>query len=167
MTESKNIRGPAWWNEERERELIDLVSKGHSFSHIAKLMGCGTRNMPLAKFHRLKLKDPTLVNPRAQDRRRPMSTTPTVRGTTIKMPPIVVANAKDIIPFELDGAAITLENRQRGMCEYPIGDPCLPDFRYCGHSQKEKSPYCEAHHKLCRAPNIIYRKKADHAGKQR
>ena len=42
-------------------------------------------------------------------------------------------------------------------CKWPIGDPLLEDFHFCGHEANESAPYCKFHAK--RAYHTIDRKK--------
>ncbi len=47
--------------------------------------------------------------------------------------------------------AVTLLELQPHHCRYPIGDPKLSDFRFCGVRRIEKSPYCNEHTLLTNA----------------
>jgi GcrA cell cycle regulator len=152
------------WTSDAVADLKKYVSEGFSYGQIARLLGCTSRNQPLCKFNRLKKLDATLSSPRSQERRRPVSLAPI--AVVARVSAEAKLTAGELVPFELDGTPITLDNRESSMCEYPIGDPLRHDFRYCGHVKHNKSPYCEAHHKLCRFPNVR-KPKVDHQGKQR
>jgi GcrA cell cycle regulator len=39
----------------------------------------------------------------------------------------------------------TLQQLTEGMCRWPIGDPQLADFHFCGRNKVTGLPYCEAH----------------------
>lgn len=43
------------------------------------------------------------------------------------------------------------------MCQWPIGNPRDPDFRFCGNAAAPDRPYCEDH---CA---VAYRRKSDNA----
>jgi GcrA cell cycle regulator len=42
-------------------------------------------------------------------------------------------------------------------CKWPIGDPLLADFHFCGHDSEESAPYCKFHAK--RAYHTLDRKR--------
>ena len=37
-------------------------------------------------------------------------------------------------------------------CRWPVGDPMLADFHFCGNEPREASPYCTYHSKLAFQP---------------
>ena len=39
----------------------------------------------------------------------------------------------------------TLQDLTEGMCRWPIGDPQMTDFHFCGRNKVTGLPYCEAH----------------------
>jgi GcrA cell cycle regulator len=46
----------------------------------------------------------------------------------------------------------TLELLQPNECRWPIGDPQLPDFHFCGEPKNEGHPYCLEHVGRARTP---------------
>lgn len=44
-----------------------------------------------------------------------------------------------------DQNQVTFAELEPHHCRWPIGDPRLPDFRFCGCNRVEGRPYCEAH----------------------
>lgn len=38
-------------------------------------------------------------------------------------------------------------------CKWPVGDPMLDDFHFCGHDSDESAPYCTYHSKLAYQPS--------------
>lgn len=149
------------WTEERVTRLKELVAAGdHSFSEIAYLMGCASRNVPLCKWNRLKAQNPELVHPHV----RMGGPIPRVRKLKLvsSQPSVPKApEADEIVPLQLDGVPITEENCGNRMCRFPYGDPGSAAFHYCGHAKKADSSYCEGHHKKVYKPNEVRR------GKQR
>jgi len=127
---------PQTWTDERVAELKQLWGEGLSASQIARALGGVTRNGVIGKIHRLGLAG------RAGPRR-----TYEQSGTGAPKPPpppeapqpLVLENGQHV-------TTITLTHR---MCRYPLGDPALPDFHYCGVAHKEGSPYCAYHHHVC------------------
>lgn len=132
-----------FWTEERVQWLIEAWTGRASATALAREAGV-TRNVIIGKVHRLQAAG--LLAPRsgATQRRtpralppRPGQPAPTITRSTVVEPE----------PLSLDdGRPITLINLERArMCCWPLGDPALPDFRYCGHGKFPGSPYCEAH----------------------
>lgn len=52
---------------------------------------------------------------------------------------------------------VTMKELQPHHCKYPIGDPKLPDFRFCGCRRTVSSPYCEKHTLICLDPRYYKR----------
>lgn len=135
------------WTPERIDELKHLVIvERQSFSQVARIMGCETRNVPLCKFNRLREKDPTIQHPGADGiKRAPAPREP----RQLKAKKEIIPAPTDIVPVELDGAPVRLLDLTSRMCRYPIGDPHQEDFRFCGHAPAEDSSYCPTHKQLC------------------
>jgi len=47
-----------------------------------------------------------------------------------------------------EGGKVGILDLGPGMCKWPIGDPQLPDFGYCGARTDGVSPYCIIHKKV-------------------
>ena len=43
---------------------------------------------------------------------------------------------------------LTLVQLNERTCKWPVGDPLLPDFHFCGNHSGNSSPYCAYHAKL-------------------
>lgn len=154
------------WDEDKVQELLQLVSEGHSFGRIAHIMGASSRNIPLCKFNRLRMKDPALKHPHSQTFRRAIERPKVPKTLKLSQAPkLVVVKADEIVPLDINGAAITIETVNNKMCRYPYGDPGQADFRLCGHALKLGSPYCEAHHR--QVYNQKPTKTADRSGRKR
>jgi len=64
--------------------------------------------------------------------------------------PVIVQNVLDPIKLE-HGRPATVADLNESMCRFPIGDPRLPDFAYCGRVNR-KGPYCTDHHAIVYQP---------------
>ena len=42
---------------------------------------------------------------------------------------------------------------EKGDCRWPIGEPRLPDFHFCGAPQVADRPYCELHWRMAFQPS--------------
>jgi GcrA cell cycle regulator len=50
------------------------------------------------------------------------------------------------------GGRVTILHLSDKTCKWPIGDPGSEDFCFCGHSPRDKSPYCEYHARAAYQP---------------
>ena len=48
-------------------------------------------------------------------------------------------------PIPKRNTAMLTYDKEVPRCQWPIGNPKDPDFRYCGKQVKEKKPYCIEH----------------------
>ncbi len=173
------------WTDDRVSVLKKLWMEGLSASQIAVELGEGvTRNAVIGKVHRLKLSGrakPATSTQRARSasrvsrhtsprgggggggggvKRRPMATP--VSGANALSPVLseqpglrAAARQEEIfIPIE---ERIGLLDLTENTCKWPIGDPLLSDFHFCGHDSEEKAPYCKFHSN--RAYHTLDRKK--------
>jgi GcrA cell cycle regulator len=156
------------WSAERKDLLIQLWEKGLSARQIAAQLGVGvTRNAVIAKVQRLKLPKRATA-PRSTARRTlrgdpslpkiPRNTIETITSrvqTTARPRPIAIPEPE---PFQLQGGArITITHLSEKTCKWPIGDPALEDFCFCGHTPRQGSPYCEYHARMAYQPLLDYR----------
>ncbi len=47
----------------------------------------------------------------------------------------------------------TLATLQADECRWPIGDPQLPDFHFCGARKPDGRPYCDTHAAAASTPS--------------
>ena len=119
------------WNDERVELLKKLWSDGLSASQIAGRLGGVTRNAVIGKVHRLGLSG--------------RATTSRMKSHRPRTRPQVASN----VPAE--ELEIPLKERKyiqtltENCCRWPIGDPQLPDFHFCGKKKVAGLPYCEVH----------------------
>lgn len=156
------------WTDDRVELLKKLWMEGLSASQIAAELGEGvTRNAVIGKVHRLKLSG--RAKP-ATSSSRPRAARSTTRRSSSSggggMKRRVVTNVigatalkatemeeVDALPHQQAELFIPPEERigllslNETTCKWPIGDPLLPDFHFCGRDSEEDKPYCEFHSK--------------------
>ena len=152
------------WTDERVELLKKLWSDGLSASQIAAQMGGVTRNAVIGKVHRLSLSGrarPASSVPRVRRMRVPSmhrGTRTFVNGNTVmkthaqpaprRLPaPIPIEDI--VVPISLNISLLSLTDQ---MCKWPIGDPQMEPFHFCGHKNWNSMPYCEYHSRLAYPP---------------
>jgi len=170
------------WTEDRVDVLKKLWMEGLSASQIAAELGEGvTRNAVIGKVHRLKLSGrakPANSSQRTRSVNRPARRRTSSGGgasvkTRIIATPIVGATA--LKPLEVENEDVQTRPDQatelfipiserigllglsEKTCKWPIGDPLVSDFYFCGRDSGDSGPYCEFHAK--RAYHTLDRKK--------
>ncbi len=161
------------WTDERVELLRKLWSEGLSASQIAAQLGGVSRNAVIGKVHRLKLSSrarPTSTVPRTKKTMRaPSGGRPSGRpgrqisGGTIgatALKPVYYADAvaerqlrpiEDIVvPIARQLKLVELTDKT---CKWPVGDPLMEDFHFCGHDSSDASPYCTYHARLAFQPS--------------
>lgn len=164
------------WTDDRVELVTRLWKDGCSASQIAKQVGGTTRNAVLGILHRRGLsnrpgasapartavaKPPrserAAAAPRAARSPRPapgpLAPQQRVFGQTIAPPSIPELPPADtvVVDFvpEAPGLATT-ETLGRHMCKWPIGDPSLDSFTYCG--RRAAGSYCDDHRQVAHSP---------------
>jgi GcrA cell cycle regulator len=147
------------WNDERVEQLKKLWADGLSASQIAAQLGEVTRNAVIGKVHRLGLATRASSNRtnssrlrmrQAQPRRNVQRQRTTAVGNTAfrQMLEADLTQGQVTIIEEIEiplAERKTLQQLTEGMCRWPIGDPQLVDFHFCGRNKVTGLPYCEAH----------------------
>jgi GcrA cell cycle regulator len=155
------------WTIDRVEQLKKLWADGLSASEIAAELGGISRNSVIGKVHRLGLPGrpmrPAGTMPR---RRKPRSRDammrimrPAVRGNMALAPPHAFEPEpgpepeviENIIPI---GQRCSTLELSEGKCRWPIGDPCTPDFFFCGGKTAEGLPYCGYHARIAYQPGV-------------
>lgn len=139
------------WDAEQVATLTKLWADGSSCRQIAGVMHL-TRNQVIGKVHRLKLAKRRAVGGSAQ--RKPQQAKPHGQKGQPKVNAIVARAARmppAPEPFDMeDGAGndvtalIGIMDLTAHTCRWPVGDPMLPGFGYCG-AHTADGPYCPAH----------------------
>lgn len=139
------------WDSERVALLTSLWADGLSASQIAKRLGNVTRNSVIGKVHRLGL----------PKRASTMRTTPrrverTERRVAVRAayanPRVADEQITAITPLRFaDGSRATVLTLREGMCKFPIGDPSVVEFSFCGRPACV-GPYCAGHARIAYQP---------------
>lgn len=173
------------WNEERVELLKKLWAEGLSASQIAGRLGGVTRNAVIGKVHRLGLSGRATTSRLKMIRPRNRAAQPGQAGALQKRPlqnntnkksypqagnPALRAlyhpEAEPFIPSveELD---IPMAERQsiqtltECSCRWPIGDPQMAEFHFCGKNKVPGLPYCEFHARRAFQPPQARRRDRD------
>ena len=141
------------WTEERVELLKKLWQDGLSASQIAAELGGVTRNAVIGKVHRLGLSGRGQPTSSIKRQRRTHSTGVrrvrqmiTVGNLALKpdhlAEPEIRPRRNVVVPIARKLSIFQLTEKT---CKWPIGDPGLEDFHFCGHNSLENLPYCEYH----------------------
>jgi len=146
-----------WDQPGRLDQLKELHKLGLSCKQIALRLGGGiSRSAVIGKLHRLGLAH-TRPRMRADGRseahlpRAPRTRNPSRPTQHLRMlersfgeyEAACSAKERPLPPGVKPVTIITLDHRH---CRWPIGDPAMPDFRFCGDTKVPGLSYCEAHH---------------------
>ena len=147
---------PPTWTPERTDKLKTLWNKGISASLIAGQLGGISRNAVLGKAFRLKLPMRVAVVRKAwpaPQRRREMALLMPKGKPKSKLAELL---AEPLPPPDVsDVARVSLADLERHHCRFPVGDPKLSDFGFCGCRPFPGSVYCEAHARRAYTPATL------------
>ena len=143
------------WTEERVELLKKLWQDGLSASQIAKQLGGVTRNAVIGKVHRLGLSGRAAPSKPARTTfKAPRAVRPAAAPSAPRRlaEPVSMAQAPTPIRYadEPPGSATVLTLGAH-MCKWPIGDPSLDSFTFCGRRSGE-GPYCHEHSQVAYQP---------------
>ena len=144
------------WTDARVATLRKLWTEGHSASQIAKQLGGVTRSAVLGKLHRIgapRRNNTARVSKtsRARLKRHVWRGPPKLKQPSI-MEQIVRAHESQRVPLP-DPLNIPLVDLGPGMCR-AVTDATRYAQTCCGHAVEGEGPYCNAHAKLYRVPNV-------------
>jgi GcrA cell cycle regulator len=147
------------WTDERVELLKKLWQDGLSASQIAKQLGGVTRNAVIGKVHRLGLSGraapskPARTVFNAPRPARPVAAAPSA-PRRIAEPVSQASSPQPPTPVryidEAPGMATVLTLGAH-MCKWPIGDPSLDSFTFCGRRSSD-GPYCQEHGQVAYQP---------------
>ena len=122
------------WTDERVELLRKLWQDGLSASQIAKQLGGVTRNAVIGKVHRLGLSGrATPSKPQRTVFKAPRPARPAAAPSAPRRiaEPLSAAPVPLRLVDEAPGLATVLTLGAH-MCKWPIGDPALDSFTFCG-----------------------------------
>lgn len=160
------------WNDERVELLKKLWSEGLSASQIAARLGGVTRNAVIGKVHRLGLSGRATTSRMKSHRPRPRATAAAAkrmgkaRYSNVGNPALRALYQPEAEPFTpaVEELVIPLAERKSIQtltecnCRWPIGDPQLADFHFCGKNKVPGLPYCEFHARRAFQPPQVKRR---------
>jgi GcrA cell cycle regulator len=166
------------WNDERVELLKKLWAEGLSASQIAGRLGGVTRNAVIGKVHRLglsgrattsrmkSLRPRPRANAAAANAKRPMKT----RFGSVGTSPVRSLYQPDAEPYTSPVEELVIPMAERKSiqtlgdcnCRWPIGDPQLADFHFCGKDKVMGLPYCEFHARRAFQPAQPRRRDREH-----
>ncbi|MBM3568163.1 MAG: global cell cycle regulator GcrA-like protein [Alphaproteobacteria bacterium] len=122
---------PSIWTTEKVDQLKGLWQEGLSTAEIGRRLGI-TKNAVVGKAHRMNLPArPSPVKRRSEPRiMAPQPPQPQIAMTPMPAPPNFVGPK----------------------CQWPIGHPREPGFRFCGAPSAQGRPYCPAHASIAYRP---------------
>jgi GcrA cell cycle regulator len=145
------------WTDERVETLKRLWLDGLSASQIAKQLGGVTRNAVIGKVHRLGLSGratpskparPVFKAPRPARQAAAAPSAPRRIAEPVAAAPLAAPPVRYI--EEAPGSATVLTLGAH-MCKWPIGDPSLETFTFCGRRATD-GPYCGDHARVAYQP---------------
>jgi GcrA cell cycle regulator len=146
------------WTDERVELLKKLWQDGLSASQIAKQLGGVTRNAVIGKVHRLGLSGraapskPARTVFKAPRPARAVAAAPSAPRRIAE--PVATALQPQPSPVryvEEEPGMATVLTLGAHMCKWPIGDPAMDNFTFCGRRSSE-GPYCHEHSQVAYQP---------------
>ena len=144
------------WTDEKLKLLEEYWADGVSARVIAERFGKGfTRNSVIGKVHRMKFTARREKPPSPAEPSKPLE--PSKPVVKLKPPPRRVIADKPVRPVRpvitlQPGEPLTLLHLTAKTCRWPIGDPGVPGFHFCGELPKRDSPYCDRHRAVAYTP---------------
>jgi GcrA cell cycle regulator len=154
------VAADKFWNEKRTAEAKELWEGGMSASDIAARIGAASRSSILSKVNRSGWKGPNSWADKPKGSPRPReATTPRTSRSNFKFgrksdgdkaPAAVVAPSlpePSEMAAQVFGAAggRSLLDLRPGDCRWPVGDPAMSEFRFCGAGRISGFSYCADH----------------------
>jgi GcrA cell cycle regulator len=145
------------WTDERVELLKKLWQDGLSASQIAKQLGGVTRNAVIGKVHRLGLSGraapskPARTVFKAPRPARAAAAAPSAPRRIAEPVALAPQPASPVRYIDEAPGMATVLTLGAHMCKWPIGDPSLESFTFCGRRSGE-GPYCHEHNQVAYQP---------------
>ena len=142
------------WTDERVELLKKLWQDGLSASQIAKQLGGVTRNAVIGKVHRLGLSGrATPSKPQRTVFKAPRPARPVTPAITAprRIAEAVPQQSAPVRYIDERPGTATVLTLGAHMCKWPIGDPSLDSFTFCGR-RSDEGPYCDEHASVAYQP---------------
>jgi GcrA cell cycle regulator len=142
------------WTDERVELLKKLWQEGLSASQIAKQLGGVTRNAVIGKVHRLGLSGRAAPSKPARTVfKAPRPARPPVAPSAPRRiaEPALAPQASPMRYVDEAPGTATVLTLGAHMCKWPIGDPSLDSFTFCGR-RTDDGPYCHEHAQVAYQP---------------
>ncbi len=137
------------WTETRLRILKTLWEGGLSASEIAGQLGGITRNAVIGKIHRLGLS--------GRARKKSSESEPGIGKTrTLSTIKRQLLASEELASLD---HRVSLEELDSSTCHWPVGDPSLGSFKFCGAPTLNDFPYCAAHSRIAFQPTADPKKR--------
>ncbi|MGQ0671868.1 MAG: GcrA family cell cycle regulator [Hyphomicrobium sp.] len=159
------------WNDERVELLKKLWAEGLSASQIAGRLGSVTRNAVIGKVHRLGLSGRATTSRMKshRPRQRVAKRMAKARFATVGNPTLRALYQPEAEPFTASVEELDIPMAERKSiqtlvecsCRWPIGDPQMADFHFCGKTKIGNLPYCEFHARRAFQPPQVKRRERD------
>ena len=146
------------WTEAEDARLVALARQGKSSFAIARAMG-RVRNSVVGRANRLKIRFTSQEQrPAVRNAKLPKPFQPP-KVKAVHHHPGNIANKREsrandpefkhVTPaVSVQPLMVSLMDLRPNQCKFPVGDPRLPGFGFCGHPQAD-GVYCRPHAKLC------------------
>lgn len=138
-----------WQTDGLVEFVIEGFKSGHSNAFISRDIyrhfGINvSRNAVIGKLSRMGFKRELPFNP--------MEKAPRKAKSTASQKPIIIVKPIEFIEPETDDIATVFDilDLAQGQCKFPIGDPKVQGFGFCGHDTQGHKNYCPKHQKICR-----------------
>ncbi|MEO8114614.1 MAG: GcrA family cell cycle regulator [Phenylobacterium sp.] len=144
------------WTDERVEMLKKLWQDGLSASQIAKQLGGVTRNAVIGKVHRLGLSGRATPSKPARTvfkAPRPARAAVAAPSAPRRMcePAAQQPQPAQVRYMDETPGSATVLTLGAHMCKWPIGDPSLDTFTFCGRMAGD-GPYCHEHSQVAYQP---------------
>ena len=142
------------WTDERVELLKKLWQDGLSASQIAKQLGGVTRNAVIGKVHRLGLSGrATPSKPQRTVFKAPRPARPVAPAIAAprRMAEAAPQQSTPVRYIDERPGTATVLTLGAHMCKWPIGDPSLDSFTFCGR-RSDEGPYCDEHASVAYQP---------------